>query len=467
MRRTWMQAISGVAAAVAIGWAPVLSGGLAAQEQEQEQQAAGAECELQPSPAVNSAAQSLQMAQNAQNEEDRRAAYENAVDALGPTLAEDGAEGTPYLLAAQARVGLGEYERADSLLNVFLEKSPECTEHADNTRYNAWVELYNQGIQAYQQGEAEQALDRFEAANLIYDDPRSYNNAAILHQQQGDTDRAIELYRQAVQAEEGDPEQVRQALSSLGELLLAEGQTEEAVNVYRDYLEDNPEDMVARVDYGLALREAGQADSAAAIFAELRERPADELTAEQWVRAGVGLYRAEEYEGAVEAFQKARERNPYHKEAMENLVSAATQTEAAGEVVGVADTLVQWYPYDEQNYNALATVLSRTQDNARALQTLQEIEGAPFAFQNLQMQQANETTWVVQGEVTAREGGAEQSYTIPFEFVGPDGQVVATEQLTLQAPASGETQPFTVEVTSEQPIAGFRYDRSQTEESGD
>lgn len=433
--------------------------GLSAQEQE-EQQAAGQECKLQASEAASKAAAAIEEARNAQEPQQARQAWQRALEAVVPAVSGGSEDPTPYILAAQANIGLGNYEEADRLLDRFMEIAPECGEPAENTRYNAWVGLYNQGIQAYQSGNPEEALQHFEKANLIHEDARSYNNAAILHMQQGNQEKAKELYRNAIQAG-GEEEQVTNAVTNLAEILISEGKEAEAITVYEDYLADNPDDVAVRVDYALQLSEAGQADSAVAILEQILQR--EGLNAEQWNRVGVALFNAEEYERSVTAFTKARTANPLGKEGMENLVSALIQAGVAGEALPLADTLVAWYPYEMGNYQLLAAALAKSDQSPKALQVMQQGETTPITFESLQMAEADEGVYVIQGTVTGSEAAAGTTMTIPFEFLGADGHVVHTEELTLQVPAAEQSETVRMQVSVGQEVAGFRYRKAGSE----
>lgn len=449
IRKGWIWCLAvAVAAALAAVPAPV-SGQEVAQEEAQED-----ECQLQPSEAVSVANEKIQEAENAPEEAGIRRAYQEALDALGEELEAGSDNPATYVFAARAHIGLEEYERADELLRDFVEMAPNCQQAARNVRYNAWVGLYNEGIQAYQAGNEDEALEAFETAGIIHADARAYNNAAILHQQRGNTEQAIDLYRKAIEAG-GEEEQVMTATQNLAEILSSRGETEEAISIYRRYLERNPGSNVARLQYGVLLSESGQADSAAAIVDEVLAQP--DLSADDATRAGVVLFNAEDYGRAVDAFRRAREANPYSKEGMENLVNALVQAESPGEAVPIADTLVAWYPYDEGNYRLHANALAQSDRGEQALQVMQQAENLSIAFEQLQMGEGGDGTYVIRGVVRGTEAAAGTTMSIPFEFLSADGTVVASEDLEIGVPAAGQADSFRLEVRVDSPVAGFRY----------
>ena len=125
--------------------------------------------------------------------------------------------------------------------------------------------------------------------------------------------------------------------------------------------------------------------------------------------------------------------------------------------------LVEWFPYDFDAYTLLASAKSQTDDAAGALQSIQERGALSFSLENVQLRERGENGYVVEGTVMGRGEESGAAVTIPIEFVDPQGQVAATEQLQLVIPAAGESELFQVELTSDTPIAGFRFQKVSTD----
>lgn len=415
------------------------------------------ECEFEPSDAASAASEALQEVGESTPPEQETQAHMEALDALQPEL--DGDNAVVHLLATQVYLALERFDEALESMQRFEELGPEeCQVHGETMRQNGWVRLYNRGIQSYNDGDTETALASFVMASQFSHDLRSFNNAALLQMEMGDHAAAIATYEEALTGDltDADPEQVQNAIKGLGDLLVASGRPEEALDAYASYLEDHPDDVVIRIRYALALTEAGRADEATSIFGEVLSR--DDLTPQQWVEVGVGLYNSRDFENASTAFGKAREANPYSKEAMENYVNASVQAGRPGPVIPLADTLVQWYPYDVANYQLHASALARADMDAQAMEVMTAGETTDIVFHSVQMAPASEGTYVVRGSLEARNATGEIS--IPFEFLDASGQVVATETLTTEAPPAGQTQTFRLEVSPGVPVAGFRYKKS-------
>lgn len=409
------------------------------------------DCRLEPNPAVETAQAAIRQAQDAASPEQAEPKWREALSALRGRL--DGDDAAALLLAARAHIGLWNYDEAARLLDRFVLLAPECGEPANNMRFNAWVDAYNQAISAYQEGDEDRALQNFETANLIYDDARSFNNAALLYREKGETDKAMEMYRKAVETG-GDEEQMRGAIENLTGLLAEQGRDEEALTVCERYMEEHPDDQLVRVKCAVVLARSGRVEQARPILEEVLA--GDDLSGDEWNWVGVDLFNAEEYEKSADAFRRAYEKKPYDKDALENLVTALVQVERHEEAVSAAETLVERYPYDAVNYQLLASSLANTNRGREALGKLQESEGLPVLLESLRLTSSGEGVYLIRG-VARGQGRGGVSLTIPFELVGPDGSVLGTEDLTLTAPAEGESREFDVTIRAEGEVAGFRY----------
>ena len=428
---------------------------LGAQEQPQGQPV---ECEFEGSGAASRASEALQKITEQSTPEEQTAAYNEALEALQVEL--DGDNAIIFLFGAQAHMGLKNYDDAKRMLERYdAVAPPECAEYGHNQRQRGWVELYNRGVQAYSAGDNAVALDAFRTANGFLPDLRSFSNAALLQAETGDNAGAIATYQEALAADipDADPDQLRNVLRGLGDLLSQEGRGDEAMAAYESYLADHPNDVVIRIRHAGLLADAGQTDASDAVYAEIMQRT--DLETSQWVEVGVGLYNAENYGDAATAFGNARAGNPYNKEAAENYVNASVLAGRPGPVLALADSLVTWYPYDTGTRALLTRALADADMNERAMEQMAEGEATEVIFHFVQMATASDGTYVVQGSLEARE--ATMDVEIPFEFVDATGQVVHTEMLSTNAPA-GSTASFRLEISASVPLAGFRYKRIGT-----
>jgi tetratricopeptide (TPR) repeat protein len=380
--------------------------------------------------------------------------YQRALEKLEASFELDSDLPRSYLLAATAYLGLREFASADSMLTRLVELEPACSDHVAEMRFNAWVPWYNRGITQLKAGDEAAALEAFEKANVVYEDARSLNNAASIYQGRGENERAVTLYERALLAG-GDEDMIRAASINLAELYRAEGKDDEALAIYSEYAASHPDDILGRLNYAIALMDSGDTEAAEEMFTELIAR--DDLSFHQWSQVGIGLYRAENFGPAAEAFQRAHAMNPYNKETLENLANTYYQAELYDALVPVADTLVQRYPYEVINYNLLANARRELDDPEGALAILQRRDGLAFQFLRIQLAPRGENSYLLGGTVINKtaDGGTEVS--VPVDVIGEDGGVIMTEPLLITLPAQGEASAFQLEVQMEQPVRGFRY----------
>lgn len=428
---------------------------LAAQEGGQDCQLEGTEATRQAEQLIDQAAELDTVAP-----EQARSRYEQALTRVRLALKQNEEDPVAHWLAGRAQIGLGDYVAADSSLSRFATMKPGCANLVDAARQNAWVSAYNAGIRAYQAGDDSTALHQFERANVIREDARSLNNAALLRQQRQNLERAEELYRRSLEVAR-ETEQLRAAAINLAELLRSQDRLEEALGIYEEYLRQNPSDVQANINYALALRSAASADSAQAaladsaqaVFQKLLDR--DDLAFTEWFNVGLGLMRSQTYEGAKLAFRKARQMQPYDKPTMQNLVEIHRVTGTLGEAASLADTLVDWYPYQKDLYRSYIQVLDQQGRTQRVQQLLPQIQGMPLSFSQLDMIPQGENRYVVRGQVEpgSRAG---QTVTVPFEFLDASGNVVTTREASIEVPSEGSTT-FQLVLETETPLAGFRH----------
>ncbi len=416
------------------------------------------QCPLEANEYTNEAAAQIQNARGMETEAERAPYYQRALELLELAIAAAPNDVAALWLFGEVYVSLGDYVAADSMLTRLLEVAPGCQERADQTRRVGWVTSYNEGLQAFAADDMTGALAAFEKANAIQQDSRSYNNAAYIYHEQGETEKAIENYRISVEvATETEPR--RAATINLAELLTSVERVEEALEVYDDYTASYPDDVFARINYAVLLAQVGEQERSAELFAELTQR--EDYTFAEWNELGVGLLRVGAFGEATAIFTRARELEPFDKFVMANLVDAQIEARQYAEALPLADTLVNWYPYAGVQYAALANCLSRTGNAGDALMYLQLREALPFEFEGVHMTRGSGGGYVVRGQVVGRGGLVGERITVTVEFLGRSGEAVTNGQLEFLVPPAGVGRGIRLDVESETPIAGFRYTRAE------
>jgi tetratricopeptide (TPR) repeat protein len=380
--------------------------------------------------------------------------YSRAIETLEPALTDEDPLPRAYLLAGLAYLGLRDYAGADSMLTKLDGADPACTDVVNELRFNAWVPLFNSGINSLRAGDQDAALASFLEANVIYEDSRSLTNAANIYQQKGDNATAMELYARALEVG-GEPDMVRAASINMAELLRMEGRAEEALAIYSDYASDNPDDVLGLLNYAVALMDSGDAEGAEQLFAELLQR--DDLSFRQWSQVGIGLYRAQDFAQAAIAFERAHQMNPLNKETMENLANTYYQAERYEELIPIAGELVDRYPYESVNYNLLANAHREMQDGDAALEVLERRDALEFEFLRSQLASVSEGVYSVEGQVMNKTAAAGLEITVPVDLLGESGEVITSEELLITLPPEAEATSFLLQFQSEEVVSGFQY----------
>jgi len=360
-----------------------------------------------------------------------------------------------YLLAANAYLELRDLVGADSMLTTLVNLAPQCEEQAGRMRFNAWVTQYNAGIQKMQEGDQAAALDFFETANMINKDARSLAYAGSIHQQMGDDAEAATLYEMALE-KGGQDEIVRTASINLASLRKAAGDTQGALEIYEEYSSSHPDDVLGRLNFAIALMDADRQDEAQQIFEGLMSR--DDLSFNQWSQVGIGLYRAQNFARAAEAFERAYEANPYNKETLENLANSYYQAERFEDLTPLAETMVERYPLERVPYNLLANSRRDLGDSDAALEVLQKRDSLTVEILRMQLTPMSATTYSIDGQFMNRTAEPGSTLMVPITLIGDDGSEILTEMLELTAPAQSETAAFSLQVETDAPVAGFRYE---------
>ena len=225
-----------------------------------------------------------------------------------------------------------------------------------------------------------------EAERLDPANPRwPYYRAGIL-QNQGEPEEALPYLQRAVDCCEASASDNLVPRSMLAETLLALGRLDEAEEQFRQVLARRPDD--ARANYGLALVYAGRQDWKASRKHWLRCAGNPFVQQKACVQlAAISLRLGEE--GEAEKFRQRANRIPMDRDWIDPFVTEylvwsvkktkryrhAESLEAAGRLREAADVLrpmTEEYPNDYLPRVALAKVIGRLGDHARAEQLLRE-----------------------------------------------------------------------------------------------
>src|SRR5690606_15191129 len=157
---------------------------------------------------TRSAALYLDRAQKNSRPDEKLQLYQQALESVKEGIAQDPENPRIWFLAGQTYVQLDSLEQAHAAFAKAQEMYPDYAKEIDIERRNAWVRAYNQGVGALQQQDADLAISLMEKADLIYDGmPMARLQLGALYAQKGQTDKAIDAYKGALEILRGPARQ--------------------------------------------------------------------------------------------------------------------------------------------------------------------------------------------------------------------------------------------------------------------
>ncbi|HET7275973.1 MAG TPA: tetratricopeptide repeat protein [Longimicrobiaceae bacterium] len=400
--------------------------------------------------------------------EARQNLFQQALDQAEQGIAADSANPLHYFLAARAQAGLGNYEVADDLFERAEEIYPAYELEIDPAREVAWAAAFNEGVNAYNEGDVEGAIAAWSGANIIFDKRgEAALNLGVVYTQRGEHEKAVQAYRDALAALERTPtrelmpeevtarEETRASvISNLAQLLIFTEQYAEAEELYRAQLEADPNNVELQSELALALSKQGKTAEANAIYESLLTSP--DLSGNEIFNVGVALFNSQNFAQAAEAFKRVTDLMPNSRDAWYNYANALYAMEDFVALVPVAVRLVELDPLNENAALILARAYRDTEQQDLALEVLRANAAVPIHVEQLQMG-TTDTGATVRGTVVGTEAGAGQTVQLLFTFYGAAGQI-GTETVTVTAPGAEASTDFEVEFQSAEPVMGYSYE---------
>lgn len=412
----------------------------------------------------------LFLVQAQQTETPDPARFQQVLDAANQAIDEDSTNPLAYRLAAEANIGLGNHELADEQLDTAEELYPGYGEELRIVRENAWVMAYNAAIPPLQDGELETALGHFENANAIYQGrPEAMLQLASLYERTGDSEGALEAYQQVVDLTTG-PRYAQQDSATqadwaeqeeIAAFNLAQGYArmeryDDAVNAYEMYLERNPDNITAVSNLAGTLAQMGMADSANAVYSALMERPG--MDARELFVVGIGLYNAENYSRAAQAFQMSLDMNNMSRDAAFNYAQSLFLAEEFDDLEAAGRHLISLDPMNPNGYLLAGQGLLNNEQTDAALEISNKAEELPFELVQPTLQPVQGGGANLSGAVknnTLDEGSV---ITLRFHFTTGDGIEAGTREVTVQAPAQEAEVAWDTQFSSTEAVIGFWYE---------
>ena len=416
----------------------------------------------------------IQEAQGTEDEVRQEQSYRRALEVIYDGLENEDDNPEAYLHLGIVHTGLGNYLAADSAFDHAEAMYPDYVDLPEGGtgayRFNGWVQAYNEAVVRIDLEDPEGALELYRSANVMYDQrPEAYLNIGSQTAGTGDLEASIDAWRSAIaviespDADPGDDETRESwnttfwtmAHTNLGQVLEMAGRTEEAVPVYQALLERDPGNAQAQSSLALALAQTGQGDDALSIFDEIIAR--DDASALDYFNAGVSLYIADQLEKAVLGFEKAVERAPMYRDALQNLAQSLSVLEDYEAQVPYSTRLLELDPYNEYGYQmhvrALAQVGLQT-DLVTALDFLREL---PFGIDNLQL--APGTTGAsLSGVAINKTLPPGTSLTLRFTYYDIAGNPLGTQDTEVTISDPDVAHPFSLTFEADVQVLGYGYE---------
>lgn len=463
--------------------------------------AAGAQRKPSNTMHTNSAELYINQARKENRDAEKRELLQKALAKVQEGIAARPDNPKPYLLAGQIQLMLGNLASADSMLDKAEELYPEYRKETENDRMQAWIRGYNAGIMAVRDEKVDDAITLFEEAHTIYDGrPGALLNLAPLYSRKGNHDKAAAAYRQSLEILRNPPstlpaeeqaqwKEFEEAASfNLATLYASTNRNDEAVAAYRDFLARHPGHALGLSNMAVVLTRMGKADEAAKVYHDLLGQ---NLEAEEYFGIGVGLFRANDYTTAAEAFRKAIAKNPYLRDAHYNLAQAlyahsSEVLEERGKVAAaqqksfdeklrplyqeLAETTEKLLAIDPASRNGHALLANAyrglsdisagaaaTEFKNKTLTVLKSMdEGLPFEVTDIAASGEGEET-LINGRVVNLKGTAGAPVKLKFTLVDAAGTSVGTGEIAINLPEVQGDAPFTVKIPARS-AAGWKYE---------
>lgn len=410
-----------------------------------------------------------------------------------------------WLVLGRAYSGLHDFAGADSAFTKAetLHADPEWANQIAVEREGAWIEAYNLGAAALDANELETAIARFEAADRVYGDrPDARVLLGWLYVNSGDTERAIEAYRGALQVLRGGlPEGFDEAMEQewldneetatfqLADLLTNAGREAEAIDAYSAHLERHPQNVDARVYRSVLMAQTGQGEQAEQVLGELLTQP--DLSEQHRFLVGVGFFQMEDFDRAAEAFRGALELNPYSRDGLYNLAQSLfvqsddlednlqeadsddadrIRTELGGMYEEMRDATEQVDVLDPNNRNVLLLLVrayrglselgpegEREQWETRAVETINRHEELPFEVSQIDLA-VEEGAVNLNGAVENLTMQAGDQIQLRITLLGEGGSDLASEVVSVVAPEQGQIGQFQARIETAAEVKGWKYE---------
>lgn len=404
--------------------------------------------------------------------------WEEANKVLGENLADctDNAEYRYLYGITLARVSpdstveaLNELVMADSL-NGNPGAEDELQANIDQAYRALWGPMVNDGVRLLSEGDIEGAEAKLQTAVDIRPEGKEGRlGLGAVHQAKKEYDLAIEQYQKALEI---DPA-YKQALLRLGQTyqLKAEEAAEagnamqaeqiagRAVEVYTNYLADNPDDLEIKIQLAGLHATLGDMASAEPIIREIMA--SDSVDVEVFTDFGFRLANAQQLELAEELLSSAvATSDSMNAEALQYLAFVKIRQEDLEGAKAVLTKQLELEPDNPEAWEYLGYVRRDLGDTEGAQEAFAKAEQIPLQLEGLRMSQNTDGTWSVQATFSNRTEQPVQNLKVKFVLVSVDGQILESKEAELAGTPlnAGQAENVTVQFSTPADNPRVRYD---------
>jgi tetratricopeptide (TPR) repeat protein len=443
----------------------------------------------------------LDRAEKQQAQAEKEKLYQQAAEMAQQAVEKEPGNSKTWFTLGRIYAAQGNALGADSAFDKAETMWPDYKKETADIRFRAYVTAFNAGVTAVQQNDVPTAIRNLEAAEAVYSlKPTAAMNLGSLYAKAGDNEKSAAAFRRALEIMRGDarkglsPADEKQwteweeaAAFNLGQVLATARKDPEAAQAYLDFLERYPNNNIARSNLAVVYTRMGKKEEATKVYADLLNK---DLTDEEFFQVGVGLFRGDQFPQASAAFRKAIEKNPSYRDAYYNLAQTLYE-----QTLAIDEARSKAKPADAKTFNAqlkpllqeLQTVAEKAREFdpnnrnitallARAYRGMADVSEGPavdeWKNKTLKVMEAHrdlpievsgiqtsfeQGEYTIQGNVVNLKATEGQPVNLVVSFLGKDGSVLGTENITVKAPKVEDQVEFKASFKTDKPLGGWKY----------
>lgn len=373
------------------------------------------------------------------------------------------------------------FAAADSAITVVEKSSPACAAFiAPFRRQKAWLDVTNAAINALNANKLDSAeIYAKRSLTIEKNSPYPYTVLASIAKSRKNFPAMVEYSKQVVAAAGDDTaytdvkERAQYELATALSDRVKAATGAEKKTLARDAIaawtplavsQDMVQGTVAVRNLQELYIAAGDSAQLGKIYAGMLADPS-KYGEGSLLQAGVVASQLNRPDDAARLFDAALKRNPYSRDALNNIAASLIQANQVDRAMPYIDKLILLDPDNPDNYMLYAfayagklkkKVDSKTQRtyNDSLVYWNSKSEKLPLKVTFKEFSRNSDGTTLA-GEIENRSTAA-KSYNLTLEFLGPNGEVVSTETATVGPVAPKAKKEFRLQ-TTKTGIVGYRY----------